>query len=269
MSKHERKREKKAPGWIPVICLLLVVGLLALFVVPRVLNRANAEPDMEEAAQAEETPTQAEAPADHDDPETPAKDEPAETPKTAVAFPVALDEGNIEIESLFSFNGVNPDANKQDAADVASILLKNASGKYLREAAVKIMLDGGTELLFLVNDIPVGADVMAFSVNNDRLLVSDLCVGITVDAMYEDTPHNSGVEIAVDGMMVTVTNTSTEDVDKLDVYYRDVFDDKYFGGMAYKYTIEELSAGENTTFAAGESLLGMVDVVRVAVNDKN
>ena len=264
MGKYERKREKKSHKWIWVVFLLLLVAFLAIFVMPQVLYRMNEEPIQDDIVQSTATQEQ------NEETVMPTEDSNAEPePVYTVEFPVVLDEGNIEIESLFQFSGVNPDAGNQKTTDVASIVLKNTSGQYLREATVNATLDGGAELTFIVTELPAGASVMAFSIDNVRLLETDLCTAITVTPCFEDVPNNESVEISVDGMTVTVTNISSEDLNEIDVYYRDVFNDKYFGGMTYSYIIEKLTVGESTTFTAEESLLGVIEVVRVAVNDKN
>lgn len=187
----------------------------------------------------------------------------------AVEFPSELDGGNIRIESLFQFTGVNPDAQKQKATDVSAIELTNASSKYLREATVTVTLATGKKVSFMVTDVPAGADVMAFSVDNAPLLATDVCTAITANTVFGDETNYDGVEVSVDGMMITVKNTSSKDVELLDVYYRDVFGDKYFGGKTNICNIEYLSAGESVTVAAEETLLGVIEVVRVAANHKN
>ena len=110
---------------------------------------------------------------------------------------------------------------------------------------------------------------MAFSVENADLLATDLCVDLMAETSFEEVQSVEALEAFADGMTITLQNTSAEDLEQIAVYYRDVFDDKYFGGMAYTCAIEKLAAGETVTVQAGESLLGVIEVVRVAVNHKN
>ncbi len=261
MGKHGRKQKKRSSGWLLALCAVVLAGLLILFLFLRMPGKENEAPSPEEPAPDNGMQT----PAEDKDPDVPEE----HSTGVPVEFPVVLDEGRMEVQSLFPFSGVNPDAGKQDAEDAAAILLRNTSEQYLREAALTLTFDDGTERLFFVQDVPAGADVMVFSVSSERLLAADLCTGIAVDATYEDTPGFGSVGISVEGLAVTVTNRSTGDLTGIDVYYRDVFDDKYFGGITYTYRIEQLSAGESTVFTAGESLLGLIDVVRVAENVKN
>lgn len=265
MGKFEKKKTKKTrKGLLLAVILIIAAILLALFVMPQVLYRLNGESSHEYIAQ--NTVSQGaneEMPIDSD------TGNGGKEATNVVEFPAVLDEGRIEIESLFSFSGVNPDAQKQKADDVASIVLKNISNSYLSEATVTATLADGTQRVFSVQDLPAGASVMAFSVDNAKLLSSDLCTDIAVEAVFEEAPGSVGAECAVDGMMVTVTNTASKALQNVSVYYRDVFDGKYFGGKTYCYNIENLSAGESTTFAAEESLLGVIEVVRIAANQEN
>lgn len=258
MSKCERKKKTKSPkGVIAALGLLILVAVLVLYVMPQVLYITGDDSDAEntesqnQSSQNQEPVTETNAVLAQDD---------------AVTFPIALDDGKLEIECLFQFSGVNPDAQKQNASDVASIVLRNTSDKYLRRAAVNATLGDGSERTFIVNDIPAGASVMAFSMDNESLLPTDVCVDVVTEAIFEDIPNSDSVEVSVDGLTVTLKNISSEDLNEIDVYYRDVFNDKYFGGMTYTYTIEKLSADETVTITAEESLLGVIEVVRIAVN---
>lgn len=261
MGKYEKKQKRKTRKYLKAICLSILLGLLVLWIVPQVLYKINEKPTPDDIVHSDALQEWGE--------ETLLPGEAVEVPDNGVVFPAALVEGNIEVESLFQFSGVNPDAQKQEATDVAAIVLKNASGKYLDEATVTATLDSGRELTFVLRDLPDGAAAMTFSVENHSLLETDVCAELTAEAAFREMPGNDGAEITVEGMTVTVTNTSFEDMNQIDVFYRDVFGEEYFGGVAYIHTIDYLAAGETITFSAEESLLGVIEVVRVAVNDKN
>lgn len=264
MGKYERNKKRKSWKWVWAICLLILVSFLVLFVMPQVLYMMNEGSTKDDNAKSTVSQDQ--------NKETLTVVENGSTghePEKIVEFPIVLDEGTIEIESLFPFSGVNPDADNQDSTDVASIVLRNTSDQYLSEAIVHITLDSGATLTFIVTELPAGTSAMAFSVDNDGLLSTDICTDIAVEAAFGEIPNNDCFELSVAGMTVTITNTSSEDLNEIDVYYRDVFNEKYFGGMTYSYKIENLPAGESTSFTAEESLLGVIEVVRIAVNDKN
>lgn len=256
MGKYENTKKRKPRKWIGAVCLLILVGLAVFFIMPQVLYRMNEEPESAEVEQILNGET-----GESNGPEYEMSD--------TVAFPVNLADGKVEIESLFSFNGINPDSHKQEAVDTAAIILRNTADTHLRDAKVTATLADGRKLVFQAMDIPAGKAAMVFSVDNEKLLSTDACVDIVAEASCEAVTGADAVEVFADSITITLKNTSAEDLEQITVYYRDVFDDKYFGGMAYAHTIEKLTAGETVTITAEESLLGVIEVVRVAGNDKN
>ena len=257
MGKYTNKKEKKFPKGIVIILCVVVLVFLVLFVMPQVLYRLSPEATEDEPAVSDEMIGQ------------PQEGDFAQEIINVVTFPTTLDDGNIEIESLFQFDGVNPDGGKQDVTDVAAIVLNNVSDQHLTKATVTATLGNGTAVDFVITDLPAGTSVTAFSVDNNKMFATDVCVDVTVEAAYESAPGHEGVDVSAEGMAITLKNTTSEALSNIIVYYRDVFDDRYFGGKTYQYTIEHLPAGESTTVMAEESLLGMIEVVRVAINKMN
>lgn len=251
MGKYTRKKEKKSRKGFVILLILALIVALALFIMPQVLYKLNGAEDVGIAAEDQTQAAQASTQAYSE----------------AVTFPIVLDDGKIEIESLFQFEGVNPDAGKQETQDAAAIVLKNVSDQYLSSAAVTAELNDGTQVRFAVTELPAGASVIAFDIDNKSLSTTAVCVDMSAETVYADVPNNDGLEIFAAGMMITLKNASSADLNDIDVYYRDVFDDKYFGGMTYIYNIEHLSAGESITVTAEDSLLGVIDVVRTVVNE--
>ena len=184
------------------------------------------------------------------------------------AFPIVLEDGKLEVESLFQFSGINPDAEQQQATDAAAIVLKNTSDEYLKTATVRVVLRDGSERTFVVCDLPAGAAAIVFDVDNSVLSASDACVDIVSEAVFETVGSSDGISCSVDGTEITLENVSEEDLTQIEVYCRNVFNDEYFGGVAYKYTIESLAKGESTTIIASDCILGIADVVRISVNDQ-
>ena len=265
MGKFEKKKNKKKKkswkGLAIALVLAIVLSALALFVVPQVLYRLNPDSDLGPVEQATEPQATISAEQSVDGASRPSNN--------SIVFPYVLEDGKLEVESLFQFSGVNPDAGDQEANDVAAIVLRNLSGTYLKTATVTAVLDDGSERVFAVQELPAGKSAMAFSVDNALLSESHLCAELSSESVFEDPQNNDSVKISVDGMTVTLENMSGEELSGIDVYCRDVFNDQYFGGVAYQYTIETLSAGETRTVTVLDSLMGITEVVRIAVNDQN
>ena len=184
-----------------------------------------------------------------------------------IQFPIILEDGKIEIESLFPFEGFNPDAGNQTGNDIASISVKNLSGTYLEEAKISIWLNEETEVKFIVTDLPAETSAMAFSIENKTLGDEISCSNVSCEARFTDEIKGIPEQISVqeDGTQVSVTNLSGQDLSRITVYCRCPFDEEYFGGMAYQYELQGLAAGQTKVIHAEELLLGIVEVVRVDV----
>ena len=241
------KKSKKVSMIFAVILIFIIIFFMMLSG-----NRNTSESDFKDLEQAENSQEQAENSQEQEE--------------AYMSFPVDLEEGKLEVESLFQFSGINPDADKQEATDVAAIVLKNVSEEYLKTAKIHIVLDNGTEHDFWIQDLPAGKAVTAFATDNGVLPTDANCQSLDVEVTFADVQNEAGVEVSVDGMTITLENVSGEDLYGIDVYYRDIFNDKYFGGITYKNTIEKMVAGECVMFTAADTTLGIIEVIHIATN---
>ena len=201
--------------------------------------------------------------------------EPAETEPTAAhteapeIFPVLLEDGMLTVQSIFQYSGVNPDAALEFGENIAGLQLVNTSDLHLTVAELAAVLDDGTVLTFLVEDVAPGMTVMAFSPDQGTLDDPDRCVEVYGYAEFEDGAPLGGdlVRIRVDGMAVTVTNVSGMDLADIDIICHGLLDGSSFGGKAYTYRITSLSSGESTTIYAVDCILGVVQVTRVELGE--
>lgn len=255
MAKYLKKKKKKPVALIVTVVLLLVIlaAVLAVFIVPQLLyNLRGGDSGGEDSALVGTDPTGAST--------LPAEE--------GVSFPLSLDEGRLELTSLFPFDGLNPDCGGQQGDSIASIELKNVSGAYLARADVTVALSDGSERTFTVTDLPDGSSAMAFCLTNDSLPDNPACTGAQCQASYDDSASavSDQVAVSVSGTTVTLSNTSGGDLSQIVVYCRDVLDGRYFGGVTYTYTVSDLPAGESTAVQAEDCIMGMAEVVRVVVN---
>lgn len=261
MGKYQNEKANKRGALLAVIAVLLVVVLagFGLFVMPRLSEGDNPQSNATE----EVAPTDTEAATENQSPTEVSTTEPA----PASILPVALEDGQLEIQSLFQFDGINPDCENQEGTGIAAMVLKNTSGIYLAEAAVTLTLADGTELNFEVTDLPADGSVMAFSVDNRTVPADAVCVDATCTAAFDEDAGMAADQVSVttDGWMVTVNNISGADIPELVIYCRSPFGEEYFGGVTYKYTIYDLPAGGTATVEAWDCILGFVEVVRVEI----
>ena len=257
-TKSNRKpasNNKKKIVLIVILSVILAV-LLMFFVVPQLLFRLRGDvenPDFDEAGQteaiAESVPEASYDPAD------------------TLVFPLALEDGKLEIESFFPYSGMNPDGGFEDVTDTAAIILNNTSDQYLDQAVITAILQDGTQCIFRIHGIPAGKSVTTFATGNEVFATNGFCAELSCEASFIAEETWDQLDVFVEGLTVTLQNNSDNDLANIDVYCRDTFGDSYFSGIAYKYTIDELPAGQHATVNVTDSVLGMIEVVRIAINE--
>ena len=157
-------------------------------------------------------------------------------------LPYQFDDGKLEMKSIFSYAGPNPDNNAEEGDNIAAIQMTNCSDTYLASAQITVTVGDGTKLTYQVEALPAGKTVTAFEVQNQEL------------------PDKSAVEDTNIGL----TNISQEAIQNMTVFYHDVMDDEYFGGKSYQKTVESLAAGESTTVTAEECYIGEAAVAGIS-----
>lgn len=261
MGKYQKQNQKKsnaAPIAVLIIAVIALVICVAVFL-PRMGGGQDAQtlPTVPAVTQVEATAGETSA-AETTLPAQPGR-----------ALPLALEDGRLMIQSLFQYDGLNPDCANQEATDIGAITLQNISGEYLEEAAISLELTDGTKLNFVVSNLPAGKTVMAFSADNTAIAPDAVCGAAECQAVWSDAePMPQEVSASVDGMLITLTNNTAQDIPELVVYCRCPLDEEYFGGVTYIYTVNDLPANGTAVVEAWDCILGMAEVVRIAINQE-
>ena len=269
MGKYE-KRRKSRKSLRRIILLLGIVLLLALL--PVILPFPD-QPSQEAASGTETSGTEAEifVPEASGGMELPTQ--PRETVQglssaETVSFPLPLEDGKLLLESLFPFEGLNPDCGNLEGSKTAAVLIRNVSGQYLKSATVRAVLGDGTLITFTIADLPADKEMLAFSVENAQLEDAYQCAAVEAETLFEDMEIPEGIGVCAEGLTVTVTNETQTEMNGIEVFCHGIFGAGYYGGITYVHTIEKLAPGERTSVTVSECLLGMVDVARILVNSQ-
>ena len=190
---------------------------------------------------------------------------PDEPQLTEVVFPISVEDGKLEITSLFQYSGDNPDCGGETGDDIGSLAVTNLSDRHLTRATFAVVLAEGEDLVFEVQDVPAGQTVWAFETTNASYDPEDPCVDIGWSAEFApEAPVLSGVDIETSGTTVTLTNTTGEDLTDLTVHCHCWFNELHFGGLTYAYPVSGIPAGESIEIQAEECYFGEAAVVRVS-----
>lgn len=245
MSKKKEKGKKKygVPKWlwgmlgVSVLILLVVIGMI--------IHKQNVEKEKEAAAKEE-------------------------LKKNGLALPYELDGGKLVVDSLFQFTGINPDCNDEEGENVAALTVINQSEQHLASAEITAELANNVKLVFEVKDLPAGQSCTVFEKNNTVYELTDTCWSIEDTAEFEEktTLLEDKIKIDVQETMITLTNTTEEDITNLLLHCHCCVDEAYFGGLTYTYPVENIPAGESVIIQADECYLGEATVVRVSLDNR-
>lgn len=270
MGKYEKKNPRKQhKGVIIGLILVVLAAAFAAFVLPRVslpwetepvhFETEGSDPPMD-MLMTENVGTTADNTAPES--ETTGGTSPGND-AGAVEFPHQLGDGALEIESLFQFDGINPDCGNREGEKIAAMMIRNVSGSYLKSASIRAVLDDGSEILFSVSDLPAGKTALAFSVDNAALEDDRECTAFRMDAVFEEQQSMEGLSVSVDGTAITLTNETGREMTQISIFCHGVLGDMYYGGVTYLYTIASLPAGESETVTVAECMIGVADVAGI------
>lgn len=254
-SGHDRKKSRL---WI--VLIVVIVVLLGIVIA---INQSEhkQEPSTEQAEENEAVDDTQTADTNEEE-----QTEPSEETDTGLEFPYLLDDDKIQVDSLFQYSGINPDAQNEECEDVASLQLKNNSDQYLEKAEISVELTDGTAFSFEAEDVPAGKSVMAFDTANEAydgktgVAFIDAATTYSSDAGLKE----EAVKITSDDNGIQLENISGENLGNMKVKYHCVLDDMYFGGSSMETDVAGLAAGETTTVDTSESILGDAEVVSIA-----
>lgn len=246
---------KQRKLWIVLILAIVIILGIVIAVNQSSSKQESSTEKSEENEDASKVTEAAEDAAEEDTEET---DE-------GLAFPYLLEEEQIQVDSLFQYSGINPDAENAECEDVAAIQMKNNSEQYLESAEVSVELSDGTAYSFVVQDIPAGKSVIAFESGNTSYDGKTGVAFIEAKTAYssEAGVKEDEVKVTSDDNGVQISNISGDAIGTMKVKYHCVMDDMYFGGISSETEVDGLAAGESTAVDTSESILGDADVVGI------
>lgn len=180
-------------------------------------------------------------------------------------FPYTLENGSLEISSLFQYSGMNPDFENATGDNIGAIELVNRSQEFLSSVEIVLDMADGSQLRFLAADIPAGQTAWVFADGNGSYAAPSVgCLSASCTAQFAgEVPVPQGVDISVQGMDVTITNNTAQELPAMEVSCHCLFSDVYFGGRVYIYSTEPVAPGQSVSLTAFDCYLGDAVPVRV------
>lgn len=175
--------------------------------------------------------------------------------------------GKITCDSFGRFSGQYVEDGRDELVEsVAAVLITNRSNEYLEYATLTFDIDGAGAN-FIVTGLPAGAS--AWVLEAGKLVIvsgADFIYQDCVSSFRDDIIVSSDkIALKADGNMLTATNTSSETLKNVVVYYRVLHTDgNYLGGITYTANFDTLEPGASTEVLAGHYSADDCEVVRVS-----
>lgn len=183
------------------------------------------------------------------------------------AMDAKIQDNRIKICSIGSYSGPYvEDGSDAEIDNVLAIVVTNTSKEFLQYSQI-ILTDGQKQATFAVSNIPSGASALVLSkekisAEGTWTYQDDTTAFIKKTSLYEDT-----FSWQAGNNMVRVTNKSDKDFKTVHVYYKNVENGIYVGGITYRVTCENLKANETIQrlskhFNGKQSQIMMIDYLK-------
>lgn len=267
MKKHKRNHRKQ--GWtqylgiLAILALLFAVPIIMLCVQNSRLNRVGNDADNNAdknipSVEAETTGSLISEAKDESEPYL---------PYDPLVFPMLLENGKLEIERVFLYDGMNPDCGNIQGSNITALEVRNLSSEQLEKAIITLDSDEGKTIEFTIAELPAGKNVMAFSSENMSSAADAVYGNVRCEAVFnaDASIHSDKITISAEGTRINLRKNTDAQMNEIVVYCRSVLEDRYFGGIAYSYTINSLPAHETAEINAVDCILGYAEAVRVEI----
>ena len=271
MKNHKQNHRKQKQGGtqyfgvLTILAILFAVPIIILYAQNSHLNRIgndadnNADKDIP-SVESEMTGSLISDAKDESKPVVP--DDP-------IVFPILLENGKLEIERVFLYDGMNPDCGNIQGSNITALEVRNLSAEQLEKAIITLDSDEGKTIEFTIAELPAKKSVIVFSYENVSSSADTVYGNVRCEALFnaDASIHSEKISISTDGTRITLRNNTDIEMNEIVVYCRSVLEDRYFGGITYSYTLNNLSAHGTTEIDAVDCILGFAEVVRVEINN--
>ncbi len=175
-------------------------------------------------------------------------------------------EPDLKVQRIASFSGAFvEDGSDQAVENVAAILVKNRTEKFLDLGTVTYDVEGKTAV-FIVTGLPAGesAWVLEYSgmvMDPDK---SMRYAGCSTSFREDVIAASEEVTFRQDGNMLQATNHTDRTLENVFVYYKTLHSDgNYFGGIAYAVNFGTIAPGQTVEKLAGHYDISASRIVRI------
>lgn len=226
-----KEKKNQSAKWIIIAVLALVVLAAVIIIVPACRN-ADDRPDETSTEPASETVE----------------------PVISVKDDLSLGDG-LTILSVTRYAGYYVEDGSNDiVSGIAAARVRNNGDRNIQLLSFKLTDSHGQSYSFMITTLLPGQEVLALEMNRLTFNIDTQIVSASVDsrAYFTSAPtlYPDQLRLTCTNGFITVENISSETVPAGYVYYKNVSDELWVGGITYRTSFRALAPGEKITLSA-------------------
>ncbi len=174
--------------------------------------------------------------------------------------------GKLVVADTGLYSGLCPEnGSDEEVTNAAALLVVNVSDQTCQYCTLEYTVDGAAAV-FNISELPAGKAAWVLEANGMTAEAGasfeyqkDTSIFREADARWVP-----GITVTSGEGSLTVTNESETDYSLLTIYYKLTYgENTYLGGIAYRVTVDGLTAGESKTLTAGHFFEGAAELVGI------
>lgn len=187
---------------------------------------------------------------------------------SSMKLPYTISDADVKIEKIKGYSGeFVEDGSDKKVSNILSLVVKNTSKKDIQYCSIEMKMGDNKKATFNITNLPSGKTMTVLESSGKITYKSSNTYNVT-NCTYsgvDKLPMNSEkVKISTKASNITIKNISGEDLGTVYVYYKNMKNDSYLGGITYRAKFENVIKGEELTaktthFSKDNSKIVMVD----------
>lgn len=190
----------------------------------------------------------------------------ATPPKQNTTTSNRIEDGKLSFDEFGSYTGQFVEDGRDELVEgVAAVRVTNRSEYFLDFATITFSVDGN-DATFVVSGLPAGRS--AWVLEATGMTVSQMADFVYIDSVSSFregvVAKSDNLNVTANGNMLTVTNSGTETLESIFVYYRTIHTDGHFlGGITYRVAVGTLAPGASAEVLAGHYTDANSEIIRL------
>lgn len=169
----------------------------------------------------------------------------------SIKLPYTISDADVKIEKITSYSGkFVEDGSDKNVSNIISLVVKNISKKDIQYCSIEMLIGDNKKVIFNITNLPSGKTATVLESTGKVSYKSGSKYNVTncTYAVVEQLPMNSNkVKVSTSGSSITIKNTSNKDLGTVYVYYKNMKNGSYLGGITYRAKFENVDKGKKLT----------------------